>query len=85
MEVESTFTASIVKTVGRSSPVSKQLEMIWDAATCNDYRAHILNELQIFDETGSCDENCMRLFEAFGYISGVNTPCPFFTRVPRML
>jgi len=52
--------------------------MIWDAATCNDYRAHILNELQIFDETGSCDENCMRLFEAFGYISGGQYAVPVF-------
>ena len=66
------------KLLGAVPPVSKQLEMIWDAATCNDYRAHILNELQIFDETGSCDENCMRLFEAFGYISGGQYAVPVF-------
>lgn len=68
------------KMLGAVPPELKYIEKMWDAFATDNDKVHILNALQAFDQTGSCDENCMRLFEAFGYIVDGKYAVPVFRK-----
>lgn len=58
----------------------EEIRPLWIAAGPGDLRGKVLDELEKLMVTGSCDENCRRLLEAFGYVQDGKPCVPVYRR-----
>ena len=74
------FRFMLQKQLGQVPARLMHIEKIWDSLGLENIRAKLLDEMQRFIETGSCDDRCYQLMSLFGYIKNGKIAVPVYSK-----